>query len=61
MKMIEKNMFFVRILFVTPYFDDIEDIFKQKKDEKIITRYIKNINNYEKELEKLYNIIRKSS
>ena len=52
------KLFFIRLLFVSPYFDTCFEIIRNKKEEKEIFRYVTKFEEYEKELKKVYLILK---
>lgn len=55
----EIKLLYARMLFPTYYFDDIEDILLDIKEEKEIEKYVSNINNYLNALNDIYLEIKK--
>lgn len=53
----EFKLLFVRLLFITPYYDMFEDIILGLKDEINIKKIVHNFDNYEQLLVKIYNYI----
>lgn len=55
------NLFFIRLLFITPFFDESFEIVLKGKDVKTINRIIEKFEDYEKEIKKVYNILRNNN
>lgn len=55
------KLFFIRLLFITPFFDEIFEVIIKEKNEKNIYRYIEKLETYEFEIKKIYNILRKNN
>jgi hypothetical protein len=55
------KLFFIRLLFITPFFDEAFEVILKDKDEKNIYRFIDKFEAYELEIKKIYNILRKTN
>lgn len=60
-KILNLRTFFIRLLYITPYFDMVNNIFNDKLNVKEIRKIVLYNNFYENELSKLYSMLKKNN